>query len=180
MADVYDLTEEVTHHFVANGLVVHNCSEYMFLNSTACNLSSLNLMKFRTEDGAFEAESFEHAVRIMITAQEIVVGFAAYPTEKIEERSHVYRTLGLGYANLGALLMAAGLPYDSDAGRAYAGAVTALMTGRAYHQSATIARDCGGPFAGFAENRDPMLRVMRQAPRTHRRHQQAPDPRDRS
>ena len=137
------------------------CSEYMFLNSTACNLSSLNLMKFRTEDGAFDAASFEHAVRIMITGQEIVVGFAAYPTAKIEERSHVYRTLGLGYANLGALLMAAGLPYDSDAGRAYAGAVTALMTGRAYHQSATIARDCGGPFAGFAENREPMLRVMR-------------------
>ena len=159
-ADVYDLTEGVTHHFVANGLVVHNCSEYMFLNSTACNLSSLNLMKFRTEDGAFDAESFEHAVRIMITGQEIVVGFAAYPTEKIEERSHVYRTLGLGYANLGALLMAAGLPYDSDAGRAYAGAVTALMTGRAYHQSAVIARDCGGPFAGFADNREPMLRVM--------------------
>jgi ribonucleoside-diphosphate reductase alpha chain len=138
------------------------CSEYMFLNSTACNLSSLNLMKFRQEGtGAFDTESFEHAVRIMITAQEIVVGFAAYPTEKIEERSHVYRTLGLGYANLGALLMASGLPYDSDAGRAYAGAVTAIMTGRAYEQSAKIARDCGGPFSGYAENREPMLRVMR-------------------
>ena len=136
------------------------CSEYMFLNSTACNLSSLNLMKFRNDDASFDTESFEHAVQIMLTAQEIVVGFAAYPTPKIEERSHVYRTLGLGYANLGALLMAAGLPYDSDAGRAYAGAVTAIMTGRAYHQSAVIARDCGGPFAGFAENRDPMLRVM--------------------
>ena len=160
-ADVYDLTEGVTHHFVANGLVVHNCSEYMFLNSTACNLSSLNLMKFRQEGtGAFDTDSFEHAVRLMITAQEIVVGFASYPTAKIEQRSHEYRTLGLGYANLGALLMAAGLPYDSDAGRAYAGAVTALMTGRAYHQSAAIARDCGGPFSGFAENRDPMLRVM--------------------
>jgi ribonucleoside-diphosphate reductase alpha chain len=160
-ADVYDLTEAVTHHFVANGLVVHNCSEYMFLNSTACNLSSLNLMKFRQEGtGAFDTDSFEHAVRLMLTAQEIVVGFASYPTPKIEQRSHEYRTLGLGYANLGALLMAAGLPYDSDAGRAYAGAVTALMTGRAYHQSAAIARDCGGPFSGFAENRDPMLRVM--------------------
>ena len=137
------------------------CSEYMFLNSTACNLSSLNLMKFRQEGtGAFDTDSFEHAVRLMITAQEIVVGFASYPTPKIEQRSHEYRTLGLGYANLGALLMAAGLPYDSDAGRAYAGAVTALMTGRAYHQSAAIARDCGGPFSGFAENRDPMLRVM--------------------
>ena len=160
-ADVYDLTEGVTHHFVANGLVVHNCSEFFFLNSTACNLSSLNLMKFRdAQSGAFDTESFEHAVQVMITAQEIVVGFAHYPTEKIEERSHRFRPLGLGYANLGALLMAAGLPYDSDAGRAYAGAVTALMTGRAYHQSATVARDCGGPFAGFAENRDPMLRVM--------------------
>ncbi|MDQ2798398.1 MAG: vitamin B12-dependent ribonucleotide reductase, partial [Armatimonadota bacterium] len=143
------------------------CSEYMFLNSTACNLSSLNLMKFRQEgSGAFDTVSFEHAVRIMITAQEIVVGFAAYPTEKIEQRSHQYRTLGLGYANLGALLMAAGLPYDSDAGRAYAGAVTALMTGRAYHQSAVIARDCGGPFSGFGENREPMLRVMQK----HREH----------
>ncbi len=143
------------------------CSEFMFLNSTACNLSSLNLMKFRQEGtGAFDTESFEHAVQMMITAQEIVVGFAHYPTPKIEQRSHEYRPLGLGYANLGALLMAAGLPYDSDAGRAYAGAVTALMTGRAYHQSAVVARDCGGPFRGFAENRDPMLRVMRK----HREH----------
>ena len=160
-ADVYDLTEGVTHHFVANGMVVHNCSEFMFLNSTACNLSSLNLMKFRQEGtAAFDTASFDHAVRVMITAQEIVVGFASYPTDKIERRSHEYRPLGLGYANLGALLMAAGLPYDSDAGRAYAGAVTALMTGRAYHQSALVARDCGGPFSGYAENRDSMLRVM--------------------
>ena len=158
--DVYDLTEGVTHHFVANGLVVHNCSEYMFLNSTACNLSSLNLMKFRNDDASFDVASFEHAVRVMLTAQEIVVGFASYPTPKIEERSHVYRTLGLGYANLGALLMAGGLPYDSQEGRAYAGAVTAIMTGTAYHQSATIARDCGGPFSGYAENKEPMLRVI--------------------
>ena len=136
------------------------CSEYMFLNSTACNLSSLNLMKFRAGDGAFDVESFQYAVRVMLTAQEIVVGFADYPTAKIEERSHVYRTLGLGYANLGALLMASGLPYDSDAGRSYAGAVTALMTGTAYHQSAAIARDCGGPFSGYADNKAPMLRVM--------------------
>ena len=143
------------------------CSEFFFLNSTACNLSSLNLMKFRVPGTmAFDTASFEHAVQIMITAQEIVVGFAHYPTPKIEARSHEFRPLGLGYANLGALLMAAGLPYDSDAGRAYAGAVTALMTGRAYHQSATIARDCGGPFSGFAVNRDPMLRVMRK----HRDH----------
>jgi len=137
------------------------CSEFFFLNSTACNLSSLNLMKFREAgSGAFDTASFEHAVKIMITAQEMMVGFAHYPTEKITSRSHEYRPLGLGYANLGALLMAAGLPYDSDAGRAYAGAVTSLMTGRAYHQSAQVARDCGGPFAGYAHNREPMLRVM--------------------
>jgi len=165
---VYDMEVEDTHNFAitdahsaAQTSIVVSNSEFFFLNSTACNLSSLNLMKFRQEGtGAFDTASFEHAVRIMITAQEIVVGFASYPTAKIEQRSHEFRPLGLGYANLGALLMAAGLPYDSDAGRAYAGAVTALMTGRAYHQSALVARDCGGPFAGFAENRDPMLRVM--------------------
>ena len=159
----YDTTAN-DWHTCANTDRIHAsnpCSEFFFLNSTACNLSSLNLMKFRdARSGAFDTASFEHAVQIMITAQEIVVGFAHYPTEKIEQRSHMFRPLGLGYANLGALLMADGLPYDSDAGRAYAGAVTALMTGRAYHQSATVARDCGGPFAGFAENRVPMLRVM--------------------
>ena len=159
----YDTTAN-DWHTCANTDRIHAsnpCSEFFFLNSTACNLSSLNLMKFRdVRSGAFDTASFEHAVQIMITAQEIVVGFAHYPTEKIEQRSHKFRPLGLGYANLGALLMADGLPYDSDAGRAYAGAVTALMTGRAYHQSATVARDCGGPFAGFAENRVPMLRVM--------------------
>ncbi len=159
----YDTTAN-DWHTCANTDRIHAsnpCSEFFFLNSTACNLSSLNLMKFRQEGtAAFDTDSFDHAVRIMITAQEIVVGFASYPTDKIERRSHEFRPLGLGYANLGALLMAAGLPYDSDAGRAYAGAVTALMTGRAYHQSALVARDCGGPFAGFAENREPMLRVM--------------------
>jgi ribonucleoside-diphosphate reductase alpha chain len=138
------------------------CSEYMFLNSTACNLSSLNLMRFRdSETGVFDVDSFQHAVCIMITAQEIGVGYADYPTDRIKQRSFDYRTLGLGYANLGALLMANGLPYDSDSGRAYAATVTALMTGTAYAQSAAIARDCGGPFAGYATNRDPMLRVMR-------------------
>ncbi len=142
------------------------CSEYMFLNSTACNLSSLNLMRFRDNTtGAFDVESYQHAVRIMITAQEIGVGFADYPTPKIQDRSYKYRTLGLGYANLGALLMAGGLPYDSDAGRAYAASLTAIMTGTAYAQSAAIARDCGGPFAGYAENREPMLRVIKK----HRR-----------
>ena len=165
---VYDMEVEGTHNFaITDGhsagllsIVVSN-SEFFFLNSTACNLSSLNLMKFRDAgSGAFDTASFEHAVKIMITAQEMMVGFAHYPTEKIAQRSHEFRPLGLGYANLGALLMAAGLPYDSDAGRAYAGAVTSLMTGRAYHQSAQVARDCGGPFAGYAHNREPMLRVM--------------------
>ncbi|HEX5324681.1 MAG TPA: vitamin B12-dependent ribonucleotide reductase [Capsulimonadaceae bacterium] len=136
------------------------CSEYMFLNSTACNLASLNLMQFRHENGAFDTDSYQHAVRIVITAMEIGVGFADYPTPKITQRSYEYRTLGLGYANLGALLMASGLPYDSDAGRAYAASVTAIMTGTAYAQSAAVALDCGGPFAGYAENRAPMLRVM--------------------
>ena len=165
---VYDMEVEGTHNFAITdshsagllSIVVSN-SEFFFLNSTACNLSSLNLMKFREAgSGAFDTDSFEHAVKIMITAQEMMVGFAHYPTEKITSRSHEFRPLGLGYANLGALLMAAGLPYDSDAGRAYAGAVTSLMTGRAYHQSAQVARDCGGAFAGYAHNREPMLRVM--------------------
>jgi len=136
------------------------CSEYMFLNSTACNLASLNLMQFRHENGSFDTDSYQHAVRVVITAMEIGVGCASYPTPKITERSYEYRTLGLGYANLGALLMASGLPYDSDAGRAYAASVTAIMTGTAYAQSAAVARDCGGPFAGYAANREPMLRVM--------------------
>ncbi len=162
LEDVYDLTEPVTSHFVAGGIVVHNCSEYMFLNSTACNLSSLNLMLFRDNNGAFDVDSFEHAIRIMITAMEIGVGFAEYPTPKITERSHDYRTLGLGYANLGALLMASGLPYDSDQGRSYAAALTSIMTGTAYAQSAAASRYCGGPFAGFAKNRNSMIRVMKQ------------------
>jgi len=142
------------------------CSEYMFLDDSACNLASINLMKFLKEDpkasGAtgFDIEAFRHAVRIMITAQEIIVDNASYPTKAIERNSHDFRPLGLGYANLGALLMSRGLPYDSDAGRDYAAVITAIMHGEAYLQSARIARDCGGPFAGFAKNRDPMLRVM--------------------
>jgi len=138
------------------------CSEYMFLNSTACNLASLNLMRFRKpETGEFDVEAYQHVIRIIITAQEIGVGCAVYPTPKITERSFEYRTLGLGYANLGALLMATGLPYDGDGGRAYAAALTAIMTGTAYAQSAVISRDCGGPFAGYAKNKAPMARVMR-------------------
>lgn len=136
------------------------CSEYMFLDDTACNLASLNLMKFRGKDGGLDVERFKHAVQVIITAQEIIVDNASYPTPAIAENSHHFRPLGLGYANLGALLMSLGLPYDSDAGRAYAGAVTALMHGEAYHTSAKIAHDLG-PFAEFSLNREPMLRVIR-------------------
>jgi ribonucleoside-diphosphate reductase alpha chain len=135
------------------------CSEYMFLDDSACNLASLNLMKFRRPDGEFDAEAFQHAVDITITAQEIIVDNASYPTPSIEKNSHDYRPLGLGYANLGALLMARGVPYDSDAGRAVAGAITALMHGQAYATSARIAAQMG-PFAGYERNREPMLGVI--------------------
>ena len=139
------------------------CSEYMFLDDSACNLASLNLMQFMKphEPGEFDVETFRAAVRTLITAQEIIVGNASYPTEAIGRNSHDFRPLGLGYANLGALLMSRGVPYDSDEGRDYAAAITALMTGEAYAQSARIARDCGGPFAGYARNEQPFLRVMR-------------------
>ena len=141
------------------------CSEYMFLDDSACNLSSLNLMQFVTEgeDGQcdLDVEAFRAAVRTLTTAQEVIVDNASYPTPAIEKNSHAYRPLGLGYANLGALLMSRGVPYDSEEGRDYAAAITALMTGDAYTQSARIARDQGGPFTGYSDNRDPFLRVMR-------------------
>jgi ribonucleoside-diphosphate reductase alpha chain len=139
----------------------------MFLNDSACNLSSINLMKFVKVVGddpnnvEFDVVSYKAAIRTLITAQEIIVDNASYPTPAIEKNSHAYRPLGLGYANLGALLMSRGLPYDSDGGRDYAAALTALMTGEAYAQSARIARDCGGPFSGYEKNREPFLRVMR-------------------
>jgi ribonucleoside-diphosphate reductase alpha chain len=136
------------------------CSEYMFLDDTACNLASLNLMKFLGTSGQFDVQAFKHAVDITITAQEILVDNASYPTPRIEENSHDFRPLGLGYANLGALLMSMALPYDSDKGRDVAGAVTALMCGEAYAQSARIA-ESKGPFAGYAANREPMLDVIR-------------------
>jgi ribonucleoside-diphosphate reductase alpha chain len=136
------------------------CSEYMFLNDSACNLASINLMKFLREDGEFDAVSYKAAIRTLIIAQEIIVDNASYPTEAIEKNSHAYRPLGLGYANLGALLMSRGIPYDSDAGRDFAAALTALMAGEAYAQSARIARDHGGPFSGYEKNREPFLRVM--------------------
>jgi ribonucleoside-diphosphate reductase alpha chain len=136
------------------------CSEYMFLDDSACNLSSLNLMKFLRPDGTFEVEKYKHGVATMITAQEIIVDNASYPTPAIERNSHDYRPLGLGYANLGALLMSWGIPYDSEPGRAVAGALTALMHGHAYATSARIA-GVTGPFLGFERNREPMLRVIR-------------------
>jgi ribonucleoside-diphosphate reductase alpha chain len=128
------------------------CSEYVFLNNTACNLASLNLMKFKRADGTFDVERFKAAVRIFITAQEIVVDNASYPTREIAENSHIFRTLGLGYANLGSLIMSYGLPYDSNEGRALAGAITAIMTGHAYEQSAALAHTMG-PFAGYHDAR---------------------------
>jgi ribonucleoside-diphosphate reductase alpha chain len=137
------------------------CSEYMFLDDSACNLASINLMKFVREDGEFNVEAFRRACEVFITAQEILVDNASYPTPAIGRNSHDYRPLGLGYANLGALLMSRGLPYDSDAGRDYSAAITAVMHGAAYAQSSRVARDHGGPFPGYAKNREPMLRVMR-------------------
>jgi ribonucleoside-diphosphate reductase alpha chain len=135
------------------------CSEYMSIDDSACNLASLNLMKFRREDGEFDVEAFEHAADVVFLAQEIFVGYSSYPTPEIERNAKSFRQLGLGYANLGALLMARGLPYDSDEGRAYAAAITALMTGRAYRKSAEIASRMG-PFAGYAVNRAPMIGVI--------------------
>ncbi|MGH9451658.1 MAG: vitamin B12-dependent ribonucleotide reductase, partial [Terriglobia bacterium] len=135
------------------------CSEYMFLDDSACNLASLNLMKFQTRDGKFDVEGFRHAVDVVTAAQEIIVDNASYPTEKIARNSHDFRPLGLGYANLGAMLMANGLPYDSDAGRDFAAMITAVMHGQAYLTSSRIAAEVG-PFAAYAVNRDPFLEVI--------------------
>jgi ribonucleoside-diphosphate reductase alpha chain len=137
------------------------CSEYMHVDDSACNLASLNLMKFRREDGSFDVEEFEHAVDVVFLAQEIVVGFSSYPTEEITENANRFRQLGLGYANLGALLMSDGLPYDSTEGRNVAAAITALMTGRAYRQSALIAAGATGPYDEYERNREPHNGVMR-------------------
>ena len=136
------------------------CSEYMSIDDSACNLASLNLMKFRREDGELDVEAFEHAVDVMFLAQEILVGYSSYPTPEIEQNAKAYRQLGLGYANLGALLMARGLPYDSDEGRAYAAAITALMTGRAYRKSAEIAGADGRRSPATSQNAAAMIGVM--------------------
>jgi ribonucleoside-diphosphate reductase alpha chain len=135
------------------------CSEYVFLDDTACNLASINLMKYRNEDGSFDVNSYIHTIDLLISAQEIIVGNASYPTEMIGKNSHVYRTLGLGFTNLGALLMSLGFAYDSDEGRNYAAALSSVMTGRAYHQSARIAGNVGA-FDGYAKNAIPMMEVM--------------------
>src|SRR5262249_51504911 len=141
------------------------CSEYMHLDDSACNLASLNLMRFIDDDGVFDVVGFRHAVDLTILAQDIVVEQSSYPTAEITANAHAYRELGLGYANLGALLMSLGLPYDSDAGREYAAAVTALLCGEAYVQSGRIAAALG-PYAGYERNRDPQLRVIEK----HRSH----------
>ncbi|MBI4872968.1 MAG: vitamin B12-dependent ribonucleotide reductase [Candidatus Riflebacteria bacterium] len=162
----FDTTINAWHTCPVSGRIQasNQCSEYMFLDDTACNLASLNLAKFSGPDGAFDCEGFRHAIRTIFTAMEVLVDNSSYPTPAIERNSHLFRPLGLGFANLGALLMQRGLPYDSEAGRQFAAAITALMTGEAYAQSARMA-GVQGPFEGHAANRDAMLGVMEQ----HRR-----------
>jgi len=158
----YDTTVNRWHTCKATDRIYASnpCSEYMFLDDTACNLASLNLLKFLGSNGQFDSDGFRHSVDVTITAQEILVDNASYPTEKIARNSHDYRPLGIGYANLGALLMSMALPYDSDGGRDFCGAITALMTGESYAQSARIAERMG-PFGGYLRNREPMLDVIR-------------------
>jgi ribonucleoside-diphosphate reductase alpha chain len=155
----YNLTEPANNTYIVDGVVVSNCSEYLHVDNSACNLSSLNLMKFVDDHGVFDVDAFKHAVEIMFLAQEISVGFAAYPTQKITENSLRMRQLGQGYANLGALLMSQGIAYDSEDGRAWAGAITAIMTGHCYATSARVAKRVG-QFEEYALNEHPMLRVI--------------------
>jgi ribonucleoside-diphosphate reductase alpha chain len=157
----YDTTINAWHTLPNTGRInaSNPCSEYMSIDDSACNLASINLMKFRREDGELDVEAVSHAVDVMFLAQEILVGYSSYPTPEIERNAKAYRQLGLGYMNLGALLMARGLPYDSDEGRAYAAAITALMTGRAYKKSAEVARRMG-PFAGYQQNTAAMIGVI--------------------
>ena len=157
----YDTTINSWHTCPNTGRInaSNPCSEYMHIDDSACNLASLNLLKFRREDGEFDVEAFEHAVDVMFLAQEICVGYSSYPTPEIDRNAKSFRQLGLGYANLGALLMARGLPYDSDDGRAYAAAITALMTGRAYRKSSEVAKRMG-PYAGYQANAAAMIGVI--------------------
>ena len=158
----FDTTINRWHTSKASGRInaSNPCSEYMFLDDSACNLSSINLMKFLGPDGQFDVESYRHAIDTMILAQEILVDSASYPTEAIARNSHDFRPLGLGYANLGALLMSLGIPYDSDQGRDWAAALTAILTGQAYLTSARIA-EAAGPFPCYAQNEDSFLEVIR-------------------
>ena len=158
----YDTTINQWHTCPVSGRInaSNPCSEYMHVDNSACNLASLNLMKFRRDDGSFDVPSFEHAVDIMLLAQEILVGPSSYPTEQIGVNGRAFRQLGLGYANLGAFLMSNGMAYDSDAGRGTAAAITSLMTGRAYLESARVAAAIG-PYERYEENRDAHNAVMR-------------------
>ncbi len=156
----YNLKEPRNHSYTANGLVVRNCSEYLSLDNSSCNLASLNLLKFLKDDDTFDAHSFARAVEIVITAMDISICFADFPTEAIGDTTRAYRQLGIGYANLGALLMAVGLAYDSDGGRALAAGITSLMTGTAYKRSAQLA-GIVGPYDGYARNATAHARVMR-------------------
>jgi ribonucleoside-diphosphate reductase alpha chain len=159
----YDTTINRWHTSPESGRInaSNPCSEYMHVDNSACNLASINLMKFRREDGSFDSAEFEHTVDVVFLAQEIIVGPSSYPTEEIGENARRFRQLGLGYANLGALLMSDGLPYDSDEGRNVAAAITSLMTGRAYRQSALIAAGATGPYEEYEKNREPHNGVMR-------------------
>ncbi|GAB4000006.1 hypothetical protein GCM10029992_30570 [Glycomyces albus] len=156
----YNLTEPRNHSYIVGGVVVANCSEYMSIDDSSCNLASLNLMKFLGDDGSFDVERFVKCVEFVITAMEISISFADFPTEKIGQNTRDFRQLGIGYSNLGALLMASGHAYDSDEGRALAAGITALMTGVSYRRSAEIA-GAVGPYAGYEINAEPHQRVMR-------------------
>ncbi len=156
----YNLTEPRNHSYIVGGVVVANCSEYLSLDNSSCNLASLNLLKFLRDDNTFDAEKFVKAIELIITAMDISICFADFPTEAIGVNTRAYRQLGIGYANLGALLMACGLAYDSDGGRALTGAVTSLMTAVSYRRSAELAGTVG-PYEGFARNATAHARVMR-------------------
>src|SRR5207245_2309270 len=156
----YNLTEPRNHSYIVGGTVVANCSEYVHLDNSSCNLASINLLKFLDDSDNFDVERFERITELVITAMDISISFADFPTEKISAVTRAYRQLGIGYANLGALLMATGHAYDSDDGRAIAGAITSLMTGTAYRRSAELAKVVG-PYDGYERNASAHKRVMR-------------------
>lgn len=158
--EVYNLAEPLHHSYIVDGVLVANCSEYMHVDDSACNLASINLMKFLDDDGTFRVEDFRHTVRVVLTAQEIVVTPASYPTKRIGDNARAFRQLGLGYTSLGSLLMCQGVAYDSDEGRAWAGSITALMQGEAYAQSARMAARVGA-YDGYAADKEAQDRVVR-------------------